>query len=386
LSAIKESKKMHRHQEGYIWRKGRSWYGRWYRSEIDSATGQVVRRQHCEKLTDLCDRYRSKSDVRPLLEDKLRSENDGRTVPQSTLSVVEYAEKYFIPHIEHELKPSTINGYKGLWRMYLAPRLRNTTLRDFRCVDATNLLSAIHNSHHLGRKSLRHCKGLLSSIFTFAKRQGALDGLNPVQDAGIPRAAASSNPTYAATPEEVLAMVNTLTDVARTAVALMYFCGLRPGEARAARWEDYNGKTLQIRASMWRTQLTEPKTTESAASVPVANVLATILNESRRDSGHILARPSGNPADLHNLARRVVAPALRKAGIPWHGWYALRRGIATLATSVESPLAAKGLLRHSNLATTQAHYIKDIPSETARAMEKIDALCNNARAEAERRH
>jgi integrase len=166
----------------------------------------------------------------------------------------------------------------------------------------------------------------------------------------------------------------------------MYFCGLRPGEARAVRWEDYNGKTLRVRASIWRTYLTEPKTAESAASVPVAATLATILNVSRRDSGYILAGQSGKPVSLHNLARRIVAPALKKAGIPWHGWYALRRGIATLATSVESPLAAKGLLRHANLATTQAHYIKDVPSETIRAMEKIDALCNNAGTASERRH
>ena len=55
-------------------------------------------------------------------------------------------------------------------------------------------------------------------------------------------------------------------------------------------------------------------------------------------------------------------------------------------TSVESPLAAKGLLRHSHWATTQAHYIKDVPSETVRAMEKIDALCNNVGAAAERLH
>jgi hypothetical protein len=41
-----------------------------------------------------------------------------------------------------------------------------------------------------------------------------------------------------------------------------------------------------------------------------------------------------------------------------------------------SPLAAKGLLRHKKLSTTQTHYIKDVPEETLRATEKIDALFN----------
>jgi len=61
--------------------------------------------------------------------------------------------------------------------------------------------------------------------------------------------------------------------------------------------------------------------------------------------------------------------------LKWHGWYSLRRGIATLASSVErDPMAAKGLLRHSSVNTTLAHYIKDIPEVTQRAMDKVEAL------------
>jgi hypothetical protein len=58
----------------------------------------------------------------------------------------------------------------------------------------------------------------------------------------------------------------------------------------------------------------------------------------------------------------------------WHGFYALRRGLATLATSIDTQMGAKGLLRHSNVATTQQFYIKDLPEDAVRAMAKIDAL------------
>ena len=163
--------------------------------------------------------------------------------------------------------------------MYLRPRLTKITLRDFRCVDATNLLADIHREHKLGRATLRHCKALLSVIFAHAKQAGILDGENPAQDAGIPRAAEASKPTHAYTAEEVFAMLDVLQGTARTAVALIYFCALRPGEARAARWEDYDGKTLRIRASMWRKFTTEPKTPESIAPVPVAETLRDILAE-----------------------------------------------------------------------------------------------------------
>ena len=183
--------------------------------------------------------------------------------------------------------------------------------------------------------------------------------------------------------------------IPRLAVALMYFTGLRPGEARAARWEDYDAKrkTLRVSASMWRLHLTSPKTPESVAPVPVGETLAEMLGEVRKESGFILSSPTGKAVDLHNLAFREVKPALAKCAkcrqpkaehdsvghefqhLPkWRGWYALRRGCATLATSVDSQIAAKSLLRHSNIATPQTHYIKSVPSEAVRAVEKMDAL------------
>jgi hypothetical protein len=62
----------------------------------------------------------------------------------------------------------------------------------------------------------------------------------------------------------------------------------------------------------------------------------------------------------------------------WHGWYALRRGIATLVSSVEKDaMAAKGLLRHASVTTTQRHYIKEVPEITQKAMEKVETLCTN---------
>jgi integrase len=389
-------------QNGYIWKAGKSWYARFYRDQLEAgADGSkvVVRRQHAEKLCAVSDKYRTKRDVQPLLDAILLPLNENRSRPESTLSVADYWTEHFWPFAKRELKPSTSYGYSGMWRMYLRPRLTNINLREFRCVDATNVLAAIHREHGLGRKSLRHCKALLSVVFTHAKRAGILDGSNPVTDAGIPRAAEAGKPTYAYSADEVFAMLNALAGVARTAIALMYFAGLRPGEARAATWGDYSpkNKTLCIRSSMWRKYLTSPKTADSVAPVPVAETLAEILEETRKDSGFILSSPTGKAVDLQNLAFRIVRPALAKCAkcreaktkhnagghefVPlpeWHGWYGLRRGLATLAASVDSQLAAKSLLRHSNVQTTQQFYIKSVPADALRAIEKMDALFQNA--------
>jgi hypothetical protein len=71
-----------------------------------------------------------------------------------------------------------------------------------------------------------------------------------------------------------------------------------------------------------------------------------------------------------------VIPTLRKAGIAWHGWYSLRRGVATAVTALSTDsLAAKGLLRHSSVSTTERHYIKDVPESTLQAMKRLELLC-----------
>lgn len=345
-----------------------------------------------------------------MLVEKLRPINEGRTSPESTLTVSDFVEKYYLPFVEENYKPSTLAGYKSTWEMYLAGRLGRVILRDFRTVNAATLLAEIHRTHGLGRVTLNHIKTLLSGVFTYAKNQGVLDGINPIRDAMIPKKAAAPQETHAATLEEVLAIMHVLEKSeehkARAAVALMFFTGLRPGEARGARWEDFNGRTLTVRQSVWHTHTTTPKTPGSAKPVPVIEPLASILAKLRQKdgnpaSGPILRGVKGKPLDLHNLASRVVRPTLKRCAVcnesesdhekadhdfrlneslpKWHGWYALRRGVATAVTALsKDSLAAKGLLRHSSISTTQRHYIKDVPSTTLDAMKLLETLCNDS--------
>jgi len=235
---------MSRQQTDYIWKVGRSWYGRWWENVLQD--GRVVRKQRSRKLADYCDRYRTKADVRPLLTEVLRPINEGRSDARRTMPIAEYIEQHYLPFAKENLKPSTYYGYNFVHRRYLAPRLGQAVLRDYRTVDATNLLADIHRQTHVRRKQLRHVKAFLSTVFTHAKQQGVLDAPNPIRDAGVPRAAEAPEGTRAASLEEVMAMLETLKGQARTAVALIYFCGLRPGEARGARWEDFDGKQLRI--------------------------------------------------------------------------------------------------------------------------------------------
>src|SRR5262249_55220629 len=159
--------------------------------------GRVVRKQRSRKLADYCDRYRSKKDVRPLLHAILKPLNEGRSDARSTMPITEYIEAHYLPFTKDNLKPSTCHGYEFIYRRYLALHLGKVILRDYRTVDATNLLAKIHRQTGIRRKQLRHVKAFLSAVFTHAKQQGVLDGPNPIRDAGIPRSAEPSQPTHA---------------------------------------------------------------------------------------------------------------------------------------------------------------------------------------------
>jgi len=377
---------MPKQQKGYIWRVGHSWFRRWREDVLKD--GKVIRKQRSKKLADFCENYKTELDVRPLLDEILRPLNQGRVKPESTLTVADYVEQYYLPYTKENCKPSTYVTYKTQWEMYLAPRLDKTVLRDFRTASAAKLLEDLYRFHALGRTTLRHLKSFLSGVFSYAINQGVMDGINPIREARVPKKAAGPADTHAASAEEVLTIINALRKAgekrACAAVALMFFAGLRPGEARGVRWEDYDGKRLFVRQSIWRIFSTEPKTTDSAKPVPVIEPLRSILAELRlKDgdptSGPILRGPkAGRPLNLDNLARRVVRGILKESRIEWHGWYALRRGVATAVVALsKDSFAAKGLLRHSSVSTTERHYIKDVPENTMHAMKLLEALCSD---------
>src|SRR5271156_7133043 len=89
-AAIGENR-MEKRRQGYIFRVRKSWYGRWRRHELETlpdGSKKLVKRQHCEKLCEYGDRFRSSKDVRPLLDMKLQStpanENERRQQAEST--------------------------------------------------------------------------------------------------------------------------------------------------------------------------------------------------------------------------------------------------------------------------------------------------------------
>lgn len=368
---------MARIQKGYIKKSHGAWIGVWYQDELRE--GVIEHVQKSRKLASVGERYRCKKDVRPLLDEILGPLNSGKCDVRSTMSLVEFVEKDWLPHCERELRPATIRGYKDVWKRHIKPYIGEMALRDIQAATATDLLAKLRQAG-VGHRTLRYVKALGSAICSRALAYSILQGTNPFALAELPKRKGKRLAKPQSTIQDVWAMLQVLKDVkARAAIALTFFGGLVPSEARGTLWENYNGDMLKITQSVWRTHAGPVKTEAREAPIPIVEPLRGILSELRiadanPTSGPILRGKRGKPLNLDNLNRRVIAPVLKVAGIPWHGFRPNRTGISTIATALakDNGLAAKGLLRHSQLSTTDRSYIQTVPAETLAAMTALE--------------
>jgi integrase len=400
-----------REQTGHVFHQGGSWFVR-YRDTALKSDGTVERRQFCKKLpVPFCDEYRTRKSVLPFVEDILRPLNRGTVTVASTMPVADFIEKEYLPKLEEKKRQSTMKGYKDIFRLHLKNRLGKITLREFRTVNGERLLAEIakqattKHGGHLTRGSLARIKTFLSGAFKTAKRLGILDGINPMMDVSTPEGADAQD-TYAYSLDEVQKILAALPEPTKTIVLTAAFTGLRKGEIRGLEWQDFDGKELSVRRSMWNSTVNQPKTKHSKAPVPVVKTLADALEEHRERMGKLAVGPifqAGNrkPLNLDNLARRVIIPAIEKCircrkskdehltdghmfeldkSLCWHGWHAFRRGLATnLHHAGVDDKTIQGILRHGNVNITMNIYVKSVAESQVNALDVLSekfGLCN----------
>ncbi len=392
-----------REQKGYIFHKGKSWFVR-YCDDVLQADGTIKRKLVCKKLdVPYCDEYRTVRSVKSFVDEILAPVNGGLLNPQSTMPITEFVEKVYLPEfVEKQLRAASLKQYRDVWNNHLKHRLGTLTLRGFRTVHGEQLLAQIAAKTSLGRSSLKHIKAFLSGVFKQAKRLGILDGINPMQDTSIPRTPEPED-TYAYSLAEVTKMLSFLAEPERTIVLTAALTGLRKGEIRGLCWQDFDGKELSVKRSVWNSTVNEPKTRRSKAPIPVVRQLADALEAYKLRMGK-LAQPNlpifqagnGKPLNLDNLVRRVIVPALTRCAVckqlesehakdghafkldtsipSWHGWHAFRRGLATnLHTLGVDDKTIQAILRHSNVSLTINVYIKSVTESQVNAMDVLSA-------------
>jgi integrase len=335
-------------QRGYIFRAGDWWYIKYRDTVIDTdpeskTFNQTIRKQQVKKLTPVApEDQRLKRPPETVLaegEKFLRPINEGTVTPESTQTLVQFVENVYFPYAEQQKRASTVNTDRNRWDKHLRPRCSNMRLREFRTVTGERLLQEIARQNDLSKATLKQLKSLLSAIFKHAKRQGFIDGVNPMQDVSIPKAR-KSEPTYAYSLEELNRMLAVLDERSAAIIAVAGFSGLRRSEIQGLRWSDYSTQTssLRVERSVWEGIVDETKTQASNEAVPVISALAkrldkyrTMLGTKRKAKANgssaagssgsssaddpIFATSNGQPLRLNNVLRSCILPVLNRCEV-----------------------------------------------------------------------
>lgn len=391
---------------GNIERRGGWWVVR-FRERV-TVNGEPAIRRRTEKLVLVDEQHKTKrsiaddNSVQQMIAAILQPVQARKDTPQTVVTVGEFIQRVYMPMVQERKRPSTYKGYRDIYEDHLKSRCQDDWLRDVRTHRVQQLLYQITDEDGLSKTTIKHVKHFLSGVFKYAAQMDYFDRGNPVTACSLPEDAPAAAETYAYSLDEIGGMLEVLPEPAATIVAVAAFAGLRRGEIRGLRWEDYepsvNGSVplLHINRSIWTGAgydranggVTLPKTAKSKAPVPVIATLAGYIDSYREQCGNPAVGPmfpngKGKPHDLDGIYRYILKDIFALKRIAWHGWHSFRRGLATNLHSLGvDDKTIQAILRHSNIATTQNVYIKSVPDDVVAGMRRLEAAFGARRKQA----
>ena len=372
-----------RYQNGFLYEHHGAWYVR-YRQRISKEDGSC-NLNHLSKHLGRSKDFRDISDVELRRASFMQTVNRDRLSANSRITLTAFVEGAYLPWTKEERRASTSKGHHEIWINHIRDHVGELHPREFRTVDASRMLRTIAKENDLTKTTLQHIKSVLSTIFTYAKNEGAFDGANPVDGVLIPRHAKEPGETHAYDLGQVLQILDRLPLLEKSLVATAALAGLRQGELGGLEWTDYTGTELVIKRSIWMSVVNLPKTRASRDSVPVIPALAEILDEYRSSMGSpkagvVFHSGDGLPICVDRVGRRVIRRALEDIRLPWYGWHALRRGLASNLYEIGAPdKVVQRILRHSKPHVTGERYIKVFDHTVLEAVGKVQARIEELR-------
>jgi len=379
-------------QNGSITRH-RGWWVLRYRESVGEG-GVVQTLLKARRLAPVDAQHKTKASVRRLADEILEPLRGRKVSPLFVTTLSDFVERLYLPWVKQQKRPSTYQAYAQMWNAYLKDQCKSSWMREVETHDVQKWLEEIAKKprqrgdleYTLSKNTMAHIKHLVSGVFGYAARQGFFNRANPVELAEIPAFAPREKEGGAYSLEEIYLMLRILPEPAATVVATAAYTGLRLGELQGLTWEDYTPPSndtqvgmIEVRRSVWRGKVGEPKTEKSRVPVPVIPQLSSRLAQFRRslvnpDHRPIFANSTGNPMDINALYYRNMRKELKNMGVVWHGWHGLRRGLASNLNRLGvDDSVIQAILRHSDVSLTQRCYIKTVSPDAIAAMRRLSA-------------
>ena len=341
-----------------------------------SATVFPYRGKWRVQYVDLFGRQRTKTadtknDAYFLLAQIDQSQKQGRyELPKNKLPTVSQWLEFWISKKSHELKPSTLQGYRININKWLNPAVGHLRIDQLQPVHIQELYSYLLTEQRLSAGSVNRIHALLSGALKMAITYGVIHS-TPMQFVTKPKEPRKQVEIFSR--EETQAILKTASEqgsraYVRWILALRY--GLRQGEALGLKFADIDRGVLRIARAVKPivgkgiVEIT-PKSDSSVRSIPIDKQLQGLIAEIYTEPALFVfggIRPVDATKDYRDWRKLLRAAGVRP--LPLH---AARHTCASeLIARGVNPKAVQQLLGHASPAYTLATYVQsDLLSDSS---------------------
>lgn len=221
--------------------------------------------------------------------------------------------------------------------------------------------------HGLSRSTIQGHLAVIRALFADAVEEGVLHsspaaGVRVAFD-GHRQGVAAVTERRALTRAELRRFLAEVAPEWRVFFELLAQTGVRIGEAvelRAGRDLKLGAMPrLEVRRQFVNGEVTAPKSRYGCRDIPLSPRIAGRLWQLGRRDGELLFTTSvGTRINRHNLARDVLKPAARRAGVPWATVHTFRHTCASLLFAAgKNPKQVQEWLGHHDAAFTLRTYV-----------------------------
>lgn len=238
-----------------------------------------------------------------------------------------------------DAKRSTHMSYENILNQYWLPAIGHWILSEVTSTKIKEILTTLKVSGKTKRNALIPIRG----VFDHAEIVP-----NPADRVLVRKHQKALVERY--TPKQRDAILAQLEGQERVYFSLLFGCGLRPGEALALLWTDYDGTELEVSKQITRRKLEASTKTSVRRKVYVPKWVRDILSDhpTRFAKSHILLNSHGRPHLDTDHMNEVWREAHRRAKIAYRVPYVCRHTRASELLSIGiGPADAAKQLGHS---------------------------------------
>ena len=335
-------------------------------------------------------RYRSETvkgtfnDAQRRLTEMLSEVDRGVLLERPRMTVGEYLRSWLEDQAAARVRPRTLEGYRGLVRLYLEPalgriQLDRLTSREVQSLQAELLRSGGSKGSGLSPRTVLHAHRVLCNALEGAVRLGLVPR-NVARSVSPPRV--TPNEMRSLTWEELARFLSLVRNQRHKSIFLMAAqTGLRRSELLGLRWNDvdFEARTLSVRRALVRLSsgecdLSPPKSGRGRSLDLFPETIELLRELQNCHSGNgdfVYGKSDGSPLDP-DVVTRAFGRTARAAGFDGLRFHDLRHTHASLLLKEGvHPKVVSERLGHASIEITLNLYSHVLPTVQRNAVDRF---------------